>query len=134
MADEAVERRGSQRIVTNLVGRSRFWLSWYGGRVLLEDLSIEGFSMAISTPPASERPFEFLIEREDTIGGVSGQAQIVNFAQGVKGGLAGCRFIDLSEDAHRQLADWLAGHVFDVAAVRVSADDAEEIVLGPSIV
>ncbi len=134
MAEEAFERRGSQRIVTNLVGRSRFWLAWYGGKVLLEDLSIEGFSMAISTPPASERPFEFLIDREDSVGGISGQAQIVNYSHGIKGGLAGCRFIDLSEDAHHQLTDWLAGHVLDVASVRVTADDAEEIVLGPSIV
>lgn len=134
MTNERVERRGSQRIVTNLVGKPRFFLSWYGGRIALEDLSIEGFSMAMSTPPASERPFEFLIEREATQGGVSGQAQIVNFSCDFKGGLVGCKFVDLSEDGHLRIADWLADHVLDVAAVRVTADDAEDIVLGPSIV
>lgn len=134
MAEDKAERRGFQRIVTNQVGRSRFWLSWYGGRVPLEDLSIEGFAISRSTPPASEQPFEFLIEREDSVGGINGQAQIVTFSADVRGGTAGCRFVELHEDAQHQLTTWLAGHVYDVAAVRVTRDDAEDIVLGPSIV
>ncbi|MCB1910061.1 MAG: PilZ domain-containing protein [Rhodocyclaceae bacterium] len=129
-----VERRSSQRIVTHQLGQNRFWLSWYAGRVLLENLSIGGFSMSLSTPPASHRPFEFLVERDGILGGVSGLAQVVNYNSHVNGGLAGCRFVSLSDEASDRLTDWLAGHVLDVAAVPVSDVEAEDIVLGPSIV
>ena len=129
-----VERRSSQRIVSRQLGRNRFWLSWYAGRVLLENLSVEGFSMSLSTPPASDRPFEFLLERDGVLGGVSGLAQVVNYSSDVNGGIAGCRFVTISEDASERLTEWLAGHVLDVAAVPVSEVEAEDIVLGPSIV
>ncbi|MCB1927945.1 MAG: PilZ domain-containing protein [Rhodocyclaceae bacterium] len=129
-----VERRSSQRIVTRQLGRNRFWLSWYAGRVLLENLSVDGFSISLSTPPASDRPFEFLLERDGTLGGVSGLAQVVNYSSDVNGGVAGCRFLSLHEDASERLTDWLAGHVLDVAAVPVTDIEAEDIVLGPSIV
>ena len=134
MASEAYERRGNQRILTRVPGRPRFWLSWYGGREILADLSVEGFAMAVSTPPASDKPFEFLLEHEGSEGSINGLAQVVNFLSEVGGGQAGCRFVGLSEGARHQLADWLAEHVVTCASVPLSVDEAEHIVRGPSIV
>ncbi len=128
------ERRSSQRILMEPPGQYRFWLSWYGGKVALRDLSVEGFSMNVPAPPASARPFEFLLEREATLGGVSGVAQVVNFSHDDHGGLAGCRFIDVASSGRGKLTEWLAGHVLGTASVKVSEGDAEDIVLGPSII
>lgn len=128
------ERRGSQRIVTATGGQPRFWLSWQAGRVALGDLSVDGFAMAVSTPPASDRPFEFRLEREGQADSVDGLAQVVNFVASVGGGLAGCRFVGLAEDARRRIAGWLADHVVQVASIPLASEEAERIVLGPSIV
>ena len=134
MSSESFERRGNQRILTRVPGRARFWLSWYGGREALSDLSVEGFAMPASTPPASDKSFEFLLEHEGSEGGVNGRAQVVNFIGEVGGGLAGCRFVDLAASEREQIAHWLAEHVVTCASVPLSAEEAEDIVRGPSIV
>lgn len=134
MNTEAVERRGNQRILTNVAGRPRFWLAWYGGRMALADLSVEGFAMSVSTPPSSDRPFEFLLEREGSAGGASGLAQVVNFVSTVEGGQAGCRFVEIGEDTRARIAEWLADYVRRNSAIALSVDEATSIVLGPSIV
>jgi len=128
------ERRRRQRIIMQPPGQYRFWLSWYGGKVIVKDLSVEGFSMNLPAPPASAGPFEFLLERDATLGGVSGVARFVNFSRDEHGGLAGCRFVEVSDGARGKLTEWLAGHVLGAASVKVSESDAEDIVLGPSII
>lgn len=134
MSSETFERRGNQRILTNLAGRPRFWLSWQGGREALSDVSVEGFAMNLSTPPSSDKAFEFRLERDGSEGCVAGLAQVVNFLSMVDGGQAGCRFVTLAEGDRGRLAEWLADYVRDHSALPLSADEASSIVLGPSIV
>lgn len=134
MSSESFERRGNQRFVTHGHGRPRFWLSWPAGRVVVYDLSVEGFAISASTPPDGERPFEFRLERDGDRASVAGRAQVVNFVHSVNGGQAGCRFIGLEAAARCTIAGWLAEHVVEVSALPVRPEEAESIVLGPSIV
>ena len=128
------ERRTRQRIVTVQAGQPRFWLMWGGQRLQLQDLSLEGFAVAASTPPNSAEPFEFVIEHEGDSTTVSGRAQVVNHLARAGGGLAGCRFVELLGDGGPNLAKWLAGHVIACSAVPLREDEAERIVAGPSII
>lgn len=134
MSSETIERRSHQRIVTSQSGGARFWLNWPGGRVALGDLSVDGFAMSLSSPPPSQSPFAFVLEREGSAQQAQGSAQVVNYVSAIDGGQAGCRFVELGAEARAQITAWLAEHVVAVAAVPLSSADAERIVLGPSIV
>ena len=128
------ERRTRQRIVTLQEGQPRFWLLRAGERAQLQDLSLEGFAVCVSTPPRSDEAFDFVIEHEGEPGTVKGRAQVVNFISRPGGGLAGCRFVELYEEGGTVLASWLAGHVIACSALPLREEDATRIVTGPSIV
>ena len=132
--DAPQERRTRQRIVTVQEGQPRFWLVRAEARSQLQDLSLEGFAVAASTPPRSDEPFDFVIEHEGEQGAVKGRAQVVNFLARAGGGLAGCRFVELYEEGGALLANWLAGHVIACSALPLREEDAARIVTGPSIV
>lgn len=128
------ERRTRQRIVTVQAGQPRFWLVWGGQRLQLQDLSLEGFAVAASTPPDASEPFEFVIEHDGDASTVSGKAQVVNYLARAGEGLAGCRFIQLAGEGETTLTAWLAGHVIACSALPLREEDAARIVAGPSIV
>lgn len=130
----AQERRGRQRIVTVQAGLPRFSVSWGGQRTELQDLSLEGFAMVVSSAPASEQPFAFVIEHEGDSVAVGGTAQVVNYIARDGGGIAGCYFVALAETDRTILSRWLAGHVIACSALPLREEDAFRIVSGPSII
>ena len=46
----------------------------------------------------------------------------------------GCRFLSFDDDGERRLHEWLTTHVMATATVRISEQEAAEIVRGPSLI
>jgi hypothetical protein len=130
------ERRKRQRFVVKRGERSAFWVEMDGAaaRIPLIDLSLEGFSIPASEPPATARTFSFVLRLDDTPDKIRGQARIVNFVPSVDGGQIGCRFETFEGDGASDLRDWLIVHVITSATVRISEKDAASIVAGPSLI
>ncbi|HEX5127445.1 MAG TPA: PilZ domain-containing protein [Rhodocyclaceae bacterium] len=128
------ERRKRQRFLAQRNGKPYFWVMIDGQRMPLIDLSLEGFSIAATAPPESDKTFTFELRLEDVPGKVRGQAQTVNFISGEPAGQIGCRFISLESDSAITLHEWLTVHVICAATVRISAKEAESIVSGPSLI
>lgn len=133
MSESAEERRRIQRVITTQEGQRRFWLIRGESRIALWDLSLEGFGMPADESPAVGTGFEFAIRRDGEAEDVSGQAEVVNHVKGGAGQI-GCRITVFNGDGQRRLAQWLADHVLSCASVFISAEEAGEIVSGPSIV
>ncbi len=129
------ERRTRQRFVARRWGAVCFWVSIDGGeRQALNDLSLEGFSYPLDTPPAQPQRFAFSLHLEGIPDTIRGQAETMNhvFAEG--GGQLGCRFLSFEDDGEKRLHEWLTTHVIATATVRISEQEAAEIVRGPSLI
>ena len=104
------ERRTRQRFVARRWGAVCFWVSIDGGeRQALNDLSLEGFSYPLDTPPAQPQRFAFSLHLEGIPDTIRGQAETMNhvFAEG--GGQLGCRFLSFDDDGERRLVEIGAG-------------------------
>ena len=135
---EINERRTRQRIMVEAaaVPAPGFELECDGVRRVVRDVSLEGFSMHVSTAPDSQREVAFRLQRADGNEVVSGRAQVVNYFRGATpdSGVAGCHVTAFDPGCQQRLADWLAAHVVAVAGVPLSEHEAREIVDGPSLV
>lgn len=131
---EVVERRGRQRFIAKGRGEPCFWALLDGQRVALLDLSIDGFSIPVGTPPASHHSFDFILQRANAPDEICGTARVVNYLGAPAGGQAGCRFESFEGDGGARLEDWLATLVLDHASLPITEADAECIVRGPSLV
>ncbi|MDY0013402.1 MAG: PilZ domain-containing protein [Rhodocyclaceae bacterium] len=134
MAAAPFERRARQRFITLRAGDSPFRMWLNGSEVPLDDLSVEGFSLQLSTPPSAEAEFEFVLRFEGRPGEIAGWARAVNFQRWTGSGLVGCRFVSFGGDGLARLRGWLSGHVVACSALPLSPQEAVAIVNGPSIV
>lgn len=136
--NEVNERRQRQRILveTTLVAAPGFHLECDGKAAAVRDVSLEGFSMHVSTAPDSHHAFDFVLTREGVQGTISGRAQVVNFVRGATAdtGIAGCHVTHFDGDGRERLVRWLSDHVAAVAGVPLTDKEAREIVDGPSLV
>ncbi|WP_227815466.1 hypothetical protein [Nitrogeniibacter aestuarii] len=134
--DELSERRLRQRILVNQGEDMAFKLFCEGTPADVADLSLEGFAMRASTAPDASHEFSFRLEYRDMPVTVTGQAQVVNYQKGAthESGMAGCRILSFDRAGRDTLAMWLSVHVARLANVPLSADEALDIVAGPSLV
>lgn len=132
------ERRQRQRIMVESmhVPAPAFGLECDGKPIAVRDVSLEGFSMHVSTAPDSEAEFRFALTRVGADGVVTGRAQAVNFVRGAtaESGIAGCHVTAFDGDGKERLAQWLSAHVAAVAGVPLTEQEARDIVSGPSLV
>lgn len=128
------ERRKRQRFVARRWGSTCFWVSIDGHRLPLNDLSLEGFGVPASAPPAAPRSFPFVLHLDGIPDQIRGEAMTVNFLAAPEGGQLGCRFTSFEEGGDLRLHDWLTVHVIATASVRISEQEAAAIVAGPSLV
>jgi len=128
------ERRSRQRFVARRWGAVCFWVHMDGVRQGLNDLSLEGFSVAAAAPPPEARSFDFALQLDGIPDEVRGVARTMNFVPEGSGGLLGCRFMSFEGDGAMRLHDWLMVHVIATASVRISEKDASAIVSGPSLI
>lgn len=126
------DRRGRQRFVAQRYGMPCFWVGTGSERLALNDLSLDGFSVAFPQVPADE--FEFVLQREGVPDQIQGRAKAVNLVPGPFGPVSGCRFTSISPDNASRLEDWLIAHVIMSATVRITEKDAALIVRGRSLV
>ena len=131
---EYSERRQRQRFLAKRSGTTWFSVAFNGNSVPLVDLSLEGFSIASSTPPASDEAFAFELRLEGIPDKVKGAARQINFVPGEPEGLIGCNFIAFEGEGAARLHEWLTIHVIASASVRITAKEAEKIVEGPSLI
>ena len=131
-AAEAAERRRIQRFLAQRRGQPYLWGMIGSERVALRDISVDGFAIAATAPPAGGEPFDFVLQREGVPDQIRGRAQAVNFI--AASGQAGCRFLVLEGDGAERLRDWLIALVIMNASVRISEKDAAAIVAGPSLI
>lgn len=134
VSNSVFERRRRQRFVARRDGAYCFSVVIEGGRLPVLDLSLEGFSVPAETPPQADRQFEFALRRNGHEGEIRGMARMVNFVGSVSGGQAGCMFDTFEGDGRSRLEAWLREHVYAVAAVPITPDEASRIVTGPSLV
>lgn len=134
MAAAPFERRSRQRFITLREGASPFRMWINGAEFTLEDVSVEGFSLHLTTPPSATGDFDFVLSFESRPGEISGRARAVNFQRGTDSGLVGCRFAGFDQDGLARLRGWLAGHVVSCSALPLTPQEAVAIVSGPSIV
>jgi hypothetical protein len=87
---ETAERRKCQRFVAKRRGEYCFFAVIDGQRLPLVDLSLDGFAIPASSPPPSDRSFEFVLQRTDVPDEISGRARVVNYLSSADGGQAGC--------------------------------------------
>jgi hypothetical protein len=128
----SAERRRLQRFIALRRGAPCFWVLIGAERHALKDISVEGFSIAATTPPAAGEVFDFALQRDGVPDEIVGKAHVVNFIPSSM--QAGCRFVALDGDGHARLRDWLVAHVIVNASVRISEKDAAAIVGGPSLI
>lgn len=133
-ANEIVERRKRQRFLAQRGETPHFWIAVEGERMPLLDLSLEGFAMPALTPPPADKSFEFAMICDGEAGELRGRARVVNYVAHTAGGQAGCLFDAFEGDGALRLQRWLKAHVLDGAWVAITADDAEDIVTGPSLI
>ncbi|MBN8442016.1 MAG: PilZ domain-containing protein [Thauera sp.] len=131
-AVDNADRRGRQRFVAQRYGMPCFWVETGGARFALNDLSLDGFSVAFPQPPVGE--FDFVLQREGVPDRIHGHARAVNRIPGPLGPVFGCRFSVISPDNAARLEDWLIAHVIMSASVRITEKDAAAIVRGRSLV
>lgn len=131
---ESFERRRRQRFVAKRRGEYCFWVILDGARVPLVDLSLEGFSIPASSPLASERNLDFVLQRANVPDEIRGQARAVNYIGAAAGGQAGCVFERLEGDGMERLEEWLTAHVIASATVPINEKEAAQIVSGPSLI
>lgn len=132
LAAEAAERRRIQRFLALRRGEPYLWVAIADERIALRDISVDGFAIAATAPPAGGEPFDFVLQREGVPDRIRGRAQAVNFI--AASGQAGCRFLVLEGDGAERLRDWLIALVIMNASVRISEKDAASIVAGPSLI
>ncbi|MBT0963193.1 PilZ domain-containing protein [Denitromonas iodatirespirans] len=132
------ERRQRQRILveTPLVAAPGFRLECDGKTAAVRDVSLEGFSMHVSTAPDSHHAFDFVLTRDGADGAITGRAQVVNFIRGATAetGIAGCHVTHFEGNGRELLVQWLSAHVAAVASVPLTEQEARAIVDGPSLV
>jgi hypothetical protein len=132
------ERRQRQRIMVESaqVPAPAFRLECDNAVIAVRDVSLEGFSMHVSTAPDSQTEFRFSLSRSGMDGTVSGRAVAVNYVRGATAdtGIAGCHVTAFDDDGKERLAQWLSAHVAAVAGVPLTEQEAREIVDGPSLV
>ncbi|THF64041.1 PilZ domain-containing protein [Pseudothauera nasutitermitis] len=131
---DSVERRSRQRFLATRWGQACFWVIVDDIKLALNDLSLEGFAYPASTAPASGRDFPFVLVRSGVPDEIRGIAQVVNYLQDAGGGQAGCAFVSFEGDGAERLNDWLVAHVIANATVRITEQDARNIVSGGSLI
>lgn len=132
--DSLGERRKRQRFVARREGRVYFWILLDGGRLPLNDLSLEGFGLPFEAPLAAPRTFPFVLQIEGFSDEIQGEARTTNFVSGEGGGQLGCRFVSFAGDGGERLREWLTAHLLGTATVRISEEEAAAIVSGPSLI
>lgn len=133
-SSDYTERRKRQRFLAQHQGDTYFWVAVNGNRIALNDISLEGFSIASTTPATSTEPFPFELRLEGIPDKIRGVAQAMNFVPGEPQGQIGCRFVSMEGEGETRLREWLTVHVIRSASVRISAKEAEAIVSGPSLI
>lgn len=131
---EPLDRRKRQRFIAQRRGEYCFWVVLDGARVPLVDLSLEGFSVPASSPLASDRNHDFVLQRANVPDEIRGQAKAVNYIGAAAGGQAGCVFDSLEGDGKARLEEWLTAHVLANASIPINEKEAGQIVSGPSLV
>lgn len=131
---ELIERRRRQRFIAAQEGRPRFRVIIDGESLPVLDLSLEGFSMPVATPPAANRDLHFILQHAAHGGEVCGVARVVNYQGAPAGGQAGCAFASIDGDGRERLERWLSEHVRAGASVPITAPEAASIVNGRSLV
>ena len=131
---ETFERRRRQRFVAKRRGEYCFWAVFDGERVPLVDLSMEGFSIPASSPLASDRNHEFVLQRANVPDEIRGLVKVVNYIGAPGGGQAGCVFDSLEGDGLARLEEWLTAHVLASASIPINEKEAGQIVSGPSLI
>lgn len=128
------ERRTRQRFAARKDGESCISIQVAHERLSVQDLSLDGFSLP-ACALAMDEVFDFEMRLVDGFGDrARGQAQVVNkFGEGEQAQL-GCRFTTLDDAARAKIREWLTVIVICGAAVRISPEDAESIVTGPSLI
>jgi hypothetical protein len=128
------ERRQHQRFPAIRDGKPCIDIEINGTRQELIDLSVDGFSIpACSLEPDSS--FDFIMRLIDGFGDkVRGRAQVVNELGGPENKQIGCCFVSLDERSEKILHEWLTVIVICGASVRLTPEDAEAIVKGPSLI
>lgn len=128
------ERRTRQRFSARKDGEACISIQIAHERLVVQDLSLDGFSLPTCTLAADE-VFDFEMRLIDGFGDrARGQAQVVNKIGSGESALLGCRFTALDETARAKIREWLTVIVISGATVRISAEDAEAIVTGPSLI
>jgi hypothetical protein len=132
--NDYAERRQRQRFAAKRDGKACIDILINGQRLPVIDLSIDGFS--IPADNALElATFDFEMCLIDGFGDkVRGRAEAVNQIGDAATGQIGCRFLTLSEKDSKTLQEWLTVIVICGASVRLTPDDAEAIVKGPSLI
>ena len=131
---EYAERRQRQRFAAKRDGKPCINILINGLRLPLIDLSIDGFSVPAGNGLALGK-FDFEMRLIDGFGDkVQGHAEAVNQIGDSATGQIGCHFLELSEQASKTLQEWLTVIVICGASVRLTPDDAEAIVKGPSLI
>lgn len=134
-ADQTLgERRRRQRFIARRWGSVCFWVLIDGARLPLNDLSLEGFSVPCGAPLAAPRAFAFVLQLEGIPDEIRGEACTMNFVDGADGGQLGCRFLSFAGEGAERLREWLTAHLISTATVRISEQEAAEIVAGPSLI
>jgi hypothetical protein len=131
------ERRRCQRFIARRWGDVCFWVVIDGARQPLNDLSVEGFSVAASAAPPEAHDFAFALQLDGIPDEIRGFARTMNFVPGAEGesvGQLGCSFLSFDADGAARLLEWLTVHVITTASVRISEKDAAAIVTGPSLI
>lgn len=131
---ETFDRRKRQRFTAKRRGEYCFWVILDGARLPLVDLSLEGFSIPVSSPLASDHRYDFVLQRANVPDEIRGQAKAVNYIGAAAGGQAGCVFENLEGDGGERLEEWLTAHVLASASVPINEKEAGQIVSGPSLV
>jgi hypothetical protein len=127
------ERRIHQRFVTRMHGEPCFWALIGKEYLVLNDLSLKGFSLPVPSALYPGAQFDFVLQREGVPETVQGRAEVASVF-GRKVSFAGCRILQFEGDSEERLQDWLVIHVILSATVRISEKDAAAIVSGRSLV
>ena len=135
MNNAYTERRQRQRFAAQRDGKTCVSVSINGGTSLpIIDLSLDGFSIPAEAI-TSNREFDFEMRLIDGFGDkVRGRARAMNTVPGQTGPQAGCSILTLTDGDGQTLQEWLTVIVICGASVRLSPQDAEAIVKGPSLI
>jgi hypothetical protein len=135
VGEDAGERRIHQRFVAQFHGEPCFWAVVGQDRLVLNDLSLKGFSLRATPTFVRGAQFGFTLQREGMPDEVRGHAEVASvFGKDEASRAAGCRIVSFEGNDAERLHEWLVTHVIRSATVRITEKDAVAIVAGSSLV